>query len=374
MAREVGSSSMPHLTAFPEALGTGIIINTAKPVGSGLRARMGHLIEAYESTLSRFRDDSIPAAMAESDRGGSFDFPEYCQGLFDLYDCLYLATGGALDPAVGADLVRLGYGRDMTFRMSADAVDHLGRIRGRATWGDDVERVGTTLRTTGSVQLDFGALGKGYLVDLLAGILEHAQGTYRVGDYLIDAGGDMRIHAPKAVSIAMEDPDDLTKAVGLVSMVSGSLCASAPSRRRWTAPRKDGAAGGLMVLHHIVNAIDGWPVRRVEATWVVVGRDGNDGEQGAGASICNQGQCSPERSGRDWTPDRVPRKGQNPGKGKDGRLADLYPTALADGLSTALFLVDANDLAEHFSFACATIDDNRRAVVSRGFPGTIFTG
>lgn len=334
MAREGGSSSLPHLTAFPEALGTGIIINTAEPVGSGLRTRMGHLIEGYESVLSRFRDDSILAAMAASDRGGSFDFPEYCQGLFDLYDSLYLTTGGALDPAVGADLVRLGYGRDMTFRMSADAADRLGRIRGRATWGDDVERVGTTLRTTGPVQLDFGALGKGYLVDLLAGILEGTQGPDRVGDYLIDAGGDMRIHAPAAISIAMEDPDDLTKAVGLVSMVSGSLCASAPSRRRWTAPRKDGAAGGLMVLHHIVNAIDGWPVRRVEATWVVVGQD----------------------------------------RGKDGRLADSYPTALADGLSTALFLVDVNALAEYFPFACATIDDHRQAMVSRGFPGTFFAG
>ena len=336
---------MPYSTAFPEALGTGIIINTSKPVGSELRAGLGRLIEDYESSLSRFRDDSVLADMARAKRGGNFRFPEYCQGLFDLYDCLYLVTGGALDPAVGADLVRLGYGRDMTFRLSTDAADHLGRIKGRSTWGDDVERDGVILRTRGPVQLDFGALGKGYLVDLLADVLNRTDGAEGVGGYLIDAGGDMRIQAPGAVSIAMEDPDDLTKAVGVLRMTTGSLGASAPSRRKWTAPQGGDDEEGLMVLHHILNAVDGLPVRHVKATWVVVGQEGHSG---------NQGQ---ELDGR-----------------LDNRLTKLYPTALADGLSTALFLVGPNGLAGWFPFACATLDDCRHAMVSKGFPGAFFLG
>lgn len=340
-----GPASMPYSTAFPEALGTGIIINTSKPVGSELRAGLGQLIEDYESSLSRFRDDSVLADMARAKRGGNFRFPEYCQGLFDLYDCLYLATGGALDPAVGADLARLGYGRDMTFRLSADAADRLGRIRGRSTWGDDVERDGVTLRTRGTVQLDFGALGKGYLVDLLADVLNRTDDAEGVGDYLIDAGGDMRIQAPGAVSIAMEDPDDLTRAVGVIRMTTGSLGASAPSRRKWTVPRGGDEEEGLMALHHILNAVDGMPVRRVKATWVVVGQEDRSGNQG-----------------------------QKLGDPRDNRLAKLYPTALADGLSTALFLVGPNGLAERFPFACARLDDSRHAVVSKGFPGTLFVG
>ena len=100
-----------------------------------------------------------------------------------------------------------------------------------------------------------------------------------------------------------------------------------------------------MVLHHILNAVDGLPVRRVKATWVVVGQEGHSG---------NQGQ---ELDGR-----------------LDNRLTKLYPTALADGLSTALFLVGPNGLAERFPFACATLDDCRHAMVSEGFPGAFFLG
>ena len=100
-----------------------------------------------------------------------------------------------------------------------------------------------------------------------------------------------------------------------------------------------------MALHHILNAVDGMPVRRVKATWVVVGQEDRSGNQG-----------------------------QKLGDPRDNRLAKLYPTALADGLSTALFLVGPNGLAERFPFACARLDDSRHAVVSKGFPGTLFVG
>lgn len=329
--------------SFPEALGTGIVINTAREVDSALLTRMRELMDGYEAALSRFRDDSVLASMAGSKQGGTFDFPDYCSGLFDLYDLLYQVTDGGVDPAVGADLERLGYGRDLTLVMQEGARDHLGRIHGRATWGRDVVHEGSSLTTAGPVHLDFGAAGKGFLVDLLADLLEGAGHAIRtsavmddeVGGYVIDAGGDMRIRSPRPIAIGMEDPDDLARAVGKVEVASGSFCASAPSRRRWGKADLTEGRPGLTALHHILNAVDGLPVQRVEATWVLVGGD----------------QVSPA----------------------DGAGLSNRPTALADGLCTALFLCDPGALADVFDFSCALLGPDRRALMSQGFPGEFFT-
>jgi len=50
---------MPYTTAFPKALGTGLLVSTARPVSTDLRAKMERLIDGYEHVLSRFRADSL---------------------------------------------------------------------------------------------------------------------------------------------------------------------------------------------------------------------------------------------------------------------------------------------------------------------------
>ena len=49
-----------------------------------------------------------------------------------------------------------------------------------------------------------------------------------------------------------------------------------------------------------------------------------------------------------------------------------YPTAVADGLATALFVADPNELNNTFAFDCATLDADRHATISAGFPGRFF--
>ncbi|NEG90062.1 FAD:protein FMN transferase [Bifidobacterium aerophilum] len=317
---------MPRVMAFPKALGTGMI---ARPSGSAatdttaanaLEARIAAFIGEYESVLSRFRDDSTVATMGRATRGGRFEFPDWAAGLFDLVDALVDTTDGAIDPCVGEDLIRLGYDARYSFALADDATTRLGAIHGRPTWRDDVTRNGdhgTTLVTRRPVHLDFGACGKGYLVDLVAAMTSPTDCPY----LLIDAGGDLFVRSPHhPVTIALEDPSDTTRAVGTATVTHGALCASAPSRRHWRS------AGGLE-LHHLINAIDGRPVDDVAATWTYV----------------------------------------------DADPAVRYPTALADGLATALFVADPNALAARFGFECAILRPDRTASVSRGFPGSLFT-
>lgn len=167
---------MPYTTAFPKALGTGLLISTARPVSAELRAEMERLIDGYEHALSRFRADSLVAHIGNAEHGGHFDFPDWAGPLFDLYDALHAATRGAIDPCVGEDLIRLGYDPALSFTVEADAGERLGALHGRAVWGRDVVRSsGTTLVTRSPVHVDFGACGKGYLVDSLGGLLTDSE-------------------------------------------------------------------------------------------------------------------------------------------------------------------------------------------------------
>lgn len=167
---------MPYTAAFPKALGTGLLISTPRPITAELRGEMERFIDEYEHALSRFRADSLVAHIGNAEHGGHFDFPDWAGPLFDLYDALHAATRGAIDPCVGEDLIRLGYDPALSFTVEADAGERLGALHGRAVWGRDVVRSsGTTLVTRSPVHVDFGACGKGYLVDSLGGLLTDSE-------------------------------------------------------------------------------------------------------------------------------------------------------------------------------------------------------
>lgn len=331
---------LPHVAAFPDALGTGMLLHTDAALNDGLRDRIGTFIDTYESALSRFRASSLVTRMRRARHGGTFDFPDWCGPLFDLYDRLFDAADGAIDPCVGEDLIRLGYDAAYSFAVESDAAEHAGAIHGRAVWPVDVERHGTTLVTHGPVALDFGACGKGYLVDLIAGMLETG--------YAIDAGGDLLIHTNTPITIAMEDPADPTRAVGTVELCSGAFCASAPSRRHW------GEVAGHQ-LHHLLNAIDGLPVDEVAATWTAV--------------QIKSSQDDAVRKGNRAVRREVDREAGL----RNHDVPPAYSTALADGLATALFTTPANQLRAHFAFDCAILNADRTAAQSAGFPGGFFT-
>ena len=225
-------------------------------MGFPLRQRVLDRIEQFDATYSRFRPDSLVSQIAGAADGGCFDFTADSVALFDLYERLHTVTGGAVDPLVGRDLELLGYDRTYSLTPASDVVRAEAQARGRATWSRDILRDGTSIVTRRPVVIDVGAVGKGYLVDIVSDILRDAGFT----QFVVDGSGDLRHSGESSLRVGLEHPFDSRLVIGVANLQDRALCASAVTRRAWG----DG-------LHHVLDARTGVPVRDVVATWVVAG-------------------------------------------------------------------------------------------------------
>lgn len=288
-------SALPALWRF-DAIGTSWQLETERVLPQPVRTAVTARIEEFDRSYSRFREDSLVARMRRSP--GDFAFPADAAALFGIYDTLFELSSGAVTPFVGDALERLGY--DAEYRLVPS-----GPAEPAPSWRDArAQASATSVHTAAPVVLDLGAAGKGYLVDLVSGILT-ASGVDR---FVVDASGDMRAHRIDDYRVALEHPYDERRAIGVVAPGERALCASASNRRSWG----DG-------LHHVLDGRTGAPVRTVVATWAVA----------------------------------------------DTGL-------VADGLATALFLVEPEILAEAFAFDYVRMFSDGTAQYSTRFPGEVF--
>jgi FAD:protein FMN transferase len=228
-----------------EAIGTHWSIETSEPLAADAVAAIADCIESYDAAWSRFRHDSLVSRIATAP--GTWQLPGEADALLEVYRVLYEATDGRVSPLVGRALEKLGYDAAYSLR---DTGTHAPVI----PWADALEWNGRVLTTYSPVLLDVGAAGKGHLVDLVAQVLrEHG-----VHEYVVDASGDLVHAGSRPTRVALEHPLDEAKAIGVVELANGALCASASNRRAWGAG-----------LHHVIDASTGLPTSRVIATWVI---------------------------------------------------------------------------------------------------------
>ncbi len=261
-----------------------------------MRAAVADQIERYDRTWSRFRPDSVVMRIGE--HAGQWVLPAEADELFDLYRRLYAVTGGAMSPLVGRALDTLGYDRAYSLRPAGDPIP-------APAWDDAVAWDGTALTTIRPVSLDIGAAGKGHLVDLVGELLV----TGGHPDAVIDASGDIRHWGDGVLRVALEDPRDTTKAIGIARVGRQAICSSATNRRVWG----DG-------IHHVIDALTGLPTRRIVATWAIA-----------------------------------------------------PTALEADGLATALFFADPARLADQFAFQWVRMDATGRVEFSPNLDGELFT-
>lgn len=225
-----------------DAIGTAWQIDTGTPLEEGVRDRVRGVIDRFDREWSRFRPDSLVAALARG--AAEVPAPPDTDDMMDAFAALERATDRAVTPLIGASLEARGYD-------SAYGFSDRGALPAPAHWQERLSWRDGTLRLSEPALIDVGALGKGRLVDLVLAEVLPAAG----GEAVVDAGGDSAMRgAPQR--IALEHPYDPRRAIGVMSVTDAALCASATNRRAWG----DG-------LHHVLDGRTGEPVRTIAATW-----------------------------------------------------------------------------------------------------------
>jgi thiamine biosynthesis lipoprotein len=163
-----------------------------------------------------------------------------------MYEELYSLTDGAVTPLIGQVLVDAGY--DTTYSFKGKPLQPAPR------WEDVMSYQFPILTLKKAALLDLGAIGKGYLIDIIAECLEAAGITA----YLIDAGGDMKHHDDSApAQIGLEHPLKRDEVIGTLQLQNQSLCGSAGNRRAWGN------------YHHIMDPTSLLPANNILAVWVI---------------------------------------------------------------------------------------------------------
>jgi thiamine biosynthesis lipoprotein len=245
-SQKPGKAPKPYRTWGFEAIGTtwwiGLYQDVSETLLAQLQRSIADRIELFDSTYSRFRDDSLISRVSRA--AGVYAFPPDAEALFALYRKLYELSGGLVTPLIGQVLADAGY--DASYRLTPP------KLSPPPDWDSVMHYSGGTLTTRLPVLLDFGAAGKGYLVDLISGILLEA-GIER---FCVDGSGDMYCHGLETpLRIGLEHPGDTAQAVGVAEIQNGALCGSAGNRRAWGN------------YHHIMNPRSLRPVRNIQAVW-----------------------------------------------------------------------------------------------------------
>ena len=222
-----------------DAIGTAWQIDTDAPLEPAPRHAVTTLIDEFDRTWSRFRDDSVVSRLAG---GGEAPAPADAAAMFELYATLGDATDGAVNPLVGESLQSLGY--DAAYTLAGGPAVPAPAWRDVLSWTPSLalDRPGV---------IDVGAVGKGRLVDLVFELLRDEPGI------VVDASGDLRTGS-RELRVALEHPYDASRAIGVATISDGALCGSATNRRSWGAG-----------LHHVLDARTGVPVDTVASTWVM---------------------------------------------------------------------------------------------------------
>jgi len=161
------------------------------------------------------------------------------------------ATGGLFDPAVLPSLEHAGYDRSFELvpaeqRPSSSAAPELWSV---AAMTLDESR--SVVRMPAGMRLDLGGIGKGYAVDRAGQVMAP------LGDYLIDAGGDILAsgNGPAADGwlIAVGHPTSPDIVLQHVVLRDEAIATSSIARRRWRR--------GSVQQHHIIDPRRGEPAQ-----------------------------------------------------------------------------------------------------------------
>lgn len=199
-------------------------------------------IEEFDKNYSRFRKDSLVFKIFNT--LGIYDMPPDFLSIFNLYKDLSRKTNGLFTPLIGNVLRDAGYDENYSL-VKKKELSHPLPLDDVLTFSNG------KLTVKEPVMLDFGAAGKGYLIDIIGNLIEN----FGVSEFCVDAGGDI-LKKGSPITIGLENPHDTTQVIGKIIVENGSICGSAGNRRKWNN------------FHHIINPNTLKSPDNILAVWV----------------------------------------------------------------------------------------------------------
>lgn len=232
-----------------DAIGTGWVIDIygKKPEDyPRLKSEINEEIKKFSDIFSRF-DENSKIYKASTNNKKVFIEKKY-RPLLNLYKKFYEITAGKLTPLIGSVLEDAGY--DSVYSLVPK------KIRPVKKWEDVLIFEKGILGFKENVILDFGAAGKGFLIDLLGSLLE----KNGINSYCIDGSGDIlyksKLHVD-AIKVGLEHPQNPEQVIGVAEIKNESICASAGNRRKWKG------------YNHIFDPDTLKSVENILAVWVI---------------------------------------------------------------------------------------------------------
>lgn len=243
------NTPLPSICYRFSAIGTAWKIDIYQPLtqkqSEELQREIHQRIAVFDQTYSRFRSDSVVTEMSK--KTGNFRLPLDAEPLIRLYEDLYKITDGSMTPLIGNVLSEAGYDANYSLRPT--------NISPAPDWNEAINYDFPYLQIKQPVILDFGAAGKGYLVDIIGKIMQENM----INTFCINAGGDIlhKTAAMAPIQIGLEHPEDSRLAIGIATIKNQSICGSAGNRRTWDK------------YHHIIHPKNLESPQHIKALWVV---------------------------------------------------------------------------------------------------------
>jgi thiamine biosynthesis lipoprotein len=190
-----------------------------------IRSSIIDIMGEFESRYSRFYSDSWLSQLNQHRQFVNPDpeFIELCKIALTAYE----RTDGVFNVAVGHTLENRGYDAQYSFvkvNKDENAIVDLPNIL-------DINENSITLH--GEAKLDFGGFGKGFMIDILAHMLQSELG---IESFVINGGGDMyatRDAQGNPIEVALRHPIEHEKQIGIAKLRYQAFAASSPHLRSW---------------------------------------------------------------------------------------------------------------------------------------------
>jgi len=230
------------------------------------------VVDDIATELSAFSEESVVGRLNRLAGTGRWaTIPPHTQAVIALSDTAVKRSGGAFDPTVGAWMELWGF-RGGKPRVWIPTLREIQETRPRVGWDKLLveftpwhqERPASARLTEVGVKLDFGAVAKGYAVDVAYNALLEDGYT----SFLVNIGGDMR-GTGRDWKVGVRDPADATGGgmLGTFILTGGRATATSGSYERFV--EIDGER-----YSHIINAKTGRPVEGVDQVTVIANTAG----------------------------------------------------------------------------------------------------